>query len=71
VADRGPGVKADLRQKIFEKYEIGSLMTGANQMGLGLAFCKVAVEAHQGNITVEDNPPQGSIFTVEIPLLIQ
>jgi signal transduction histidine kinase len=67
IADLGPGIALDLRQKIFEKYEIGSLITGINQIGLGLAFCKIAVEAHSGTISVTDNQPRGSIFTVEIP----
>jgi signal transduction histidine kinase len=66
VADFGPGVKAELREKIFEKYEIGNILGYTNQIGLGLAFCKMAVEAHGGKISVRDNHPQGSIFTVEI-----
>lgn len=67
IADLGPGIAPDLRQKIFEKYEIGSLITGVNQIGLGLAFCKIAVEAHNGTIFVTDNQPRGSIFTVDMP----
>lgn len=66
VADWGPGVNADLRQRIFEKYETGTLIAGASQMGLGLAFCKIATEAHGGEITVTDNLPRGSIFTVKV-----
>ncbi len=69
VADFGPGIKPEMRQYIFEKYEVGSLITGVNQIGLGLAFCKIAVEAHGGDITVTDNLPRGSIFTVTIPPL--
>lgn len=67
ITDLGPGIAPSLRQKIFEKYEVGSLMTGVNQIGLGLAFCKIAVEAHDGTISVTDNQPRGSIFTVEVP----
>jgi two-component system sensor histidine kinase/response regulator len=55
-----------LRQTIFEKYEIGTFMKGVKQTGLGLAFCKIAIEGHGGTITVTDNQPQGSIFTIEI-----
>ncbi|WP_353931700.1 hybrid sensor histidine kinase/response regulator [Okeanomitos corallinicola TIOX110] len=66
VADSGPGVKEELRQVIFEKYEIGSFKKAASQIGLGLAFCKMTVEAHGGKIKVESNQPQGAIFTVEI-----
>jgi two-component system sensor histidine kinase/response regulator len=66
VADCGFGVKDELRQIIFEKYEVGILIKEASQIGLGLAFCKMAVEAHGGYIKVEDNYPQGAVFTIEI-----
>jgi signal transduction histidine kinase len=66
IADFGPGVKEELRQTIFEKYEVGTMIKGISQMGLGLAFCKMSVEAHGGNISVADNQPQGSVFTITI-----
>ncbi len=66
VTDQGIGVKPDLRQAIFEKYKVGRLMGGETQTGIGLAFCKMAIEAHQGKIFVEENFPQGAIFTIEI-----
>ncbi|MBW4521359.1 MAG: hybrid sensor histidine kinase/response regulator [Scytolyngbya sp. HA4215-MV1] len=68
VADCGPGIKPDLKQCIFEKYEIGTLVQDASQIGLGLAFCKMAIEAHDGKIFVEDNEPKGTIFTILIPI---
>lgn len=64
VIDSGPGIREDQRQRIFEKYEVGNVISGVSQLGLGLTFCKMVVEAHQGKIFVEDNQPQGSIFTV-------
>jgi two-component system sensor histidine kinase/response regulator len=64
LADQGVGIKADLKQRIFDKYEVGNLMSGVAQLGLGLAFCKMVVEAHGGTIVVEDNQPRGAIFTV-------
>ncbi|MFN6461680.1 MAG: response regulator [Nostoc sp. DedVER02] len=64
VADLGPGIREDLRQIIFEKYEVATRIPEVSQIGLGLAFCKMAIEAHCGRITVEDNYPNGSIFTV-------
>ncbi|MBE9229790.1 hybrid sensor histidine kinase/response regulator [Phormidium sp. LEGE 05292] len=66
VIDSGPGVDANLRQSIFQRYEIGTLMKDTSQIGLGLAFCKMAVEAHGGQIHVEENYPQGAIFTIDL-----
>lgn len=67
VFDSGKGVSEQLRQAIFEKYEIGTLKEDVAQIGLGLAFCKLAIEAHRGCIYVEDNYPEGAIFTIAIP----
>lgn len=66
VIDAGRGVSNELKEKIFSKYEIGETIKGAQQIGIGLAFCKMAVEAHNGRIYVEDNHPQGAKFTAEI-----
>jgi len=66
IADQGPGIDQTLRQKIFSRYEVGELMDNAAQIGLGLTFCKMVVEAHGGRIFVEDNQPKGSVFTIEI-----
>ncbi|MCS6812480.1 MAG: response regulator, partial [Cyanobacteria bacterium] len=55
VIDAGPGVPETLQQKIFEKYEIGTIMPDVTQIGLGLAFCKMVIEAHGGTICVENN----------------
>jgi signal transduction histidine kinase len=67
VIDKGPDIAEEHRARIFNKYEIPSLKEdGARQVGPGLAFCKMAVEAHGGCIFVDANEPEGSIFTVEI-----
>jgi two-component system, sensor histidine kinase and response regulator len=66
VKDMGRGVSEDLQQRIFEKYDIGKIAEGVNQIGLGLAFCKMAIEAHSGSISVSANHPKGSIFTVDL-----
>lgn len=62
--DNGPGVPEELRQKIFEKYEVGTMMSGVSQIGLGLAFCKMVVEAHGDQICVRSNQPKGAIFEI-------
>lgn len=67
VADEGIGVKEEIRQLIFEKYEVGNVVSGVTQIGLGLAFCKMAIEAHCGTISVSDNIPKGAVFCVELP----
>ncbi|MCF2149108.1 hybrid sensor histidine kinase/response regulator [Desmonostoc muscorum LEGE 12446] len=64
VADSGSGIPENLRQSIFDKYEIGTLNSEVSQIGLGLAFCKMAIDAHHGSITAEDNYPKGTKFTV-------
>ena len=67
VADEGPGIPETHRDRIFNKFEVAALKRrGIAQVGLGLAFCKMVVDAHGGRIFVEQNQPQGSIFTVEI-----
>jgi K+-sensing histidine kinase KdpD len=66
VTDSGQGVSPAKRKQIFEKFEIGNLLKETSQIGLGLAFCKIAVEAQGGNLTLESNEPRGSIFTVEL-----
>jgi len=65
VADSGPGVPDDHKQKIFQKFhqvKYGKKVAGQG-VGLGLAICKTIVEAHRGQIWVEDNPNGGSVFS--------
>ncbi len=65
VIDEGIGINKELHQQIFESYNTGEYMSGVSQIGLGLSFCKMVTEAHGGRIFVEDNHPQGVIFTLE------
>ncbi|MEM8638730.1 MAG: hybrid sensor histidine kinase/response regulator [Cyanobacteria bacterium P01_G01_bin.54] len=67
VMDQGMGVDENMRQQIFQKYETGQAIKGICQLGLGLAFCKMVAEAHGGCLSVQDNCPQGSIFTLALP----
>lgn len=67
VMDQGPGIAPENYERIFNKYEVVTLkQTGLEQVGLGLAFCKLVVEAHNGRIYISPNLPQGTIFNVEL-----
>jgi signal transduction histidine kinase len=67
VMDQGPGIPEADRKRVFDKFEVVEMRKkGIKQIGLGLAFCKLAVEAHGGQIFVQPNRPQGSVFVVEI-----
>jgi len=69
VADAGPGVPPALREQIFERFvqlhgdERASSRGGR---GLGLTFCKLAVEAHGGRIWIEDGAP-GAVLCLRLP----
>ncbi|HSD88200.1 MAG TPA: response regulator [Kofleriaceae bacterium] len=66
VADQGKGVPVDQREAAFERFQSGENRSASNR-GLGLAFCKIAVEAHGGRIWIEDAAP-GAVFRLKVPL---
>ena len=69
VADQGPGVPEPFRERIFEKFqrlENRKTVPGANR-GLGLTFCRLAIEAHGGTIWVDDAPGGGARFRALLP----
>ncbi|MGI8924328.1 MAG: response regulator [Fimbriimonadales bacterium] len=70
VRDTGEGIPSDAFERIFEKFgQVESRQSGRTlSTGLGLAFCKLAVEAHGGHIQVESAPGLGSTFSFTIPL---
>ncbi|HEY0141802.1 MAG TPA: response regulator [Thermoanaerobaculia bacterium] len=65
VRDTGPGIPAEAFGRIFEKFGQLDARTKVGT-GLGLAFCKLAVEAHGGSIHVESTPGEGSTFSFTI-----
>ena len=68
VSDNGPGIEAALQDRIFEKFaQLDGPMRKAGA-GLGLAFVKMAVEAHSGHITVDSQISKGSTFSFTLPL---
>jgi len=70
VRDTGEGIPAEAFGRIFEKFGQVASRRGGREMstGLGLTFCKLAVEAHGGHIEVESAPGRGSTFRFTIPL---
>jgi len=69
VHDEGPGIAPEDRARLFQKFSRGaSAVSGQTPgSGLGLAFCKMAVETHGGRIDVESEPGKGSTFTFSLP----
>jgi PAS domain S-box-containing protein len=67
VSDTGPGIPEDVRDRIFQKFTTARHQESGT--GLGLAFCKMVVEAHGGRIWIENNANQGSVFYFTLPPL--
>lgn len=68
VKDDGPGIRKENLDQIFGKYETGNRDKGEkHSFGLGLTFCKMAAEAHQGDLTVTSEVGVGSEFCMTIP----
>lgn len=68
VADTGCGIAPEHHQALFEKFRQVELRRKGVGTGLGLAFCKLAVEAHGGRIGVASAPGKGSTFWFTLPL---
>lgn len=68
VQDTGSGIPQEARQTIFDKFTSISKPGLPKGVGLGLAFCKLAVQAHGGKIWVESQEGQGSRFTFSLPV---
>lgn len=70
VQDEGPGISAEDLPHIFEKFYRGTNgMQNAEGVGLGLALVRSIVKAHGGDVWVESQPGQGSIFALRLPTL--
>ena len=69
VRDQGEGIPARFHQRIFEKFGVVDQQesTRSPSTGLGLAFCKLAVEAQCGAIGVESKAGKGSTFWFTLP----
>jgi signal transduction histidine kinase len=68
VTDNGEGISRDQHEYIFEKFgQTNSGRQHRHSTGLGLAFCRLAVEAHRGKIGVQSEPENGSTFWFTLP----
>ncbi len=67
VQDNGPGIPRDAAEVIFEKFRRLNVEGGPKGVGLGLAFCRLAVQAHGGRIWVEGEKGVGSRFYFTLP----
>jgi signal transduction histidine kinase len=70
VRDNGPGVSAADRDRIFDKFTRlrGNNNPTASGLGVGLAFCKLAVQGHGGQIWVESELGKGTTFWLTLPV---
>ncbi len=71
VIDSGPGIPPEARQLIFDKFMQlhHQALRGHKGTGLGLTYCKLAVEAHSGKIWVEEGPNGGAAFCFTLPVV--
>lgn len=67
VSDQGVGIPPQYREQVFKKFRRVQKEGGPKGMGLGLAFCRLAVEAHGGDIWIDDAPDGGARFNLTLP----
>jgi signal transduction histidine kinase len=68
VKDSGPGIPPEEHEHIFQKFIRLRAEGSPKGLGLGLFFCRLAVNAHGGQIWVESQPPHGSQFNFSLPV---
>jgi signal transduction histidine kinase len=67
VEDEGPGIPAELRERLFDRFVRGGADGGGGGSGLGLAIVRAVAEAHGGSVRVEERPGGGVRFVVRLP----
>lgn len=69
VSDNGPGIADDQKVHVFEMFYTGTnrIADSRRSLGLGLALCRSIIRVHDGEITVMDNKPHGTVFTFSLP----
>lgn len=64
VADQGPGIAAEDRLRVFDRFHRGAASAGT---GLGLAIARQVIESHDGRLLLADAPGPGSTFVIWLP----
>ena len=67
VADHGPGVPPEARDRIFEEFQSAETRPDRSGTGLGLAIVRALVVAHGGSVHYEDTPGGGATFVCTFP----
>ena len=67
IRDSGPGVPDPIKPALFEKFSTAQVQESGS--GLGLAFCKLVIQAHGGDIWVEGQPGEGAEFVFLLPTI--
>jgi len=69
VIDEGAGIPSEYKLKLFESFvQVAGSKPRRGGVGLGLTFCKLVVDAHGGQLWIEDNSGGGSIFSLTLPV---
>ncbi|MBP7999109.1 MAG: GAF domain-containing protein [Chloroflexi bacterium] len=71
VSDRGKGIPQQYRKEVFEKFRRIKTKDAPKGFGLGLAFCRLAIEAHGGRIWIDDAPTGGARFNFTLPTAVR
>ena len=68
VRDSGPGVPAQERERVFERFARGQRRAAREGAGLGLAIVRAIAEGHGGRVELASQPGGGAVFTIDIPV---
>ena len=71
VRDYGIGISREDQQRIFQQFERAGGGKSADGLGLGLFITRQLVEAHGGNIKVYSEPGRGSVFSLDLPHVVE